>query len=331
MKEQKKSGIMIITKTPLRVSFAGGGTDICDYYKTGYGAVVSAAINKYMYITVNKRFEDTIRVSYSLTEIVTELEELKHDIVKECLKMAGVKKGIEITSISDIPSGTGLGSSSSFAVGLLNALFMYTGEQVSSEELAKCACEIEIGILKHPIGKQDQYACACGGVNYFQFNQDESVDRIQIPLSEDDFRDMNRKFMMFYTGIRRNADKVLKEQKEKTAGEIYVLDEMRNQAVWLKDEFLKNGFSEKIADMLHDGWNRKKTLAGKITNPEIDSMYQKALEAGARGGKILGAGGGGFLLLYCDEEEQESVRKALGKKEIEFRVSPYGSRVVYFG
>lgn len=322
---------MIITKTPLRVSFVGGGTDIYDYYRTGYGAVVSAAINKYMYITVNKRFEDTIRVSYSVTEIVKEMEELKHDLVKECLKMTGVKKGIEITSISDIPSGTGLGSSSCFTVGLLNALFTYTGRQMSSEELARLACEIEIDILKHPIGKQDQYACACGGINYLQFNADETVDRTQIILDEWNLRDMNHKFLMFYTGIRRNADDVLREQKEKTGSELQILNDMRNQAITVRDEFLTNGFSEQIAYELHKGWVRKKTLADKISSPEIDKLYEKALNAGAIGGKILGAGGGGFLLVYCNEDKQGAVREALGLKEIEFKISPYGSRVVYFG
>lgn len=322
---------MIITKTPLRVSFVGGGTDIYDYYRTGYGAVVSAAINKYMYITVNKRFEDTIRVSYSVTEIVKEMEELKHDLVKECLKMTGVKKGIEITSISDIPSGTGLGSSSCFTVGLLNALFTYAGRQMSSEQLARLACEIEIDILKHPIGKQDQYACACGGINYLQFNEDETVDRTQIVLDEWNLRDMNRKFLMFYTGIRRNADDVLREQKEKTGSELQILNDMRNQAITVRDEFLTNGFSEQIAYELHKGWVRKKTLASKISCSEIDRLYEKALNAGALGGKILGAGGGGFLLVYCNEDKQRAVREALGLKEIEFKISPYGSRVVYFG
>lgn len=322
---------MIITKTPLRVSFVGGGTDIIDYYKTGYGAVVSAAINKYMYITVNKRFEDTIRVSYTITEIVREAEELRHDLVKECMKMTGIKKGIEITSISDVPSGTGLGSSSCFTVGLLNALFTYTGRQISSEELAKLACRIEIDILGHPIGKQDQYACACGGVNYLQFNADESVERVQIILEDGNLRDMNRKFLMFYTGIRRNADDVLKEQKEKTESALQMLDAMRNQALEARDEFLKNGFGEWMAQELHKGWEMKKTLAGKISNREIDEIYERARRAGALGGKVLGAGGGGFLLMYCDEDKQNKVREAVGLKEIEFKISLYGSQVVYFG
>lgn len=321
---------MIITKTPFRVSFVGGGTDINDYYRTGFGAVVSVAINKYMYITVNKRFDDAIRVSYSVTEIVNEIEELKHDLVKECLHMVGINKGIEITSIADIPSGTGLASSSCFTVGLLNALFTYTGRQISSEDLARLACDIEITILKHPIGKQDQYACACGGINFFKFNADESVERERIILNEWELREMNYKFLLFYTGIRRNADDILKCQKKETNVKMSRLDEMRNQAVKVKDKLLTDGFGEWIASELHEGWIRKKSLTGSISNPLIDDLYIRALEAGASGGKILGAGGGGFLLVYCDEEKQNEVRKAVGLKEIEFKISPYGSRVVYF-
>ncbi len=322
---------MIITKTPFRVSFAGGGTDIRDYYKNGYGAVLSIAINKYMYITVNRRFEDSIRVSYSRTEIVDDVEELRHELVRECLKLTGISKGIEITSIADVPSGTGLGSSSCFTVGLLNALFTYTGNNLSAEELADLACRIEIDILKHPIGKQDQYACACGGVNYFRFNSDETVERERISFDEFSMRDLNRKFMLFYTGMRRNANEVLKDQKRQTPAGIEVLDKIRDQADRLRDDFKANGFTEDIARVLHEGWVMKSSLSDKISNSELDRMYQTALSAGAKGGKILGAGGGGFLLVYCDEPDQDAVREALGLKEMEVRISEYGSRVVYFG
>lgn len=322
---------MIITKTPFRVSFAGGGTDIRDYYKEDYGAVVSIAINKYMYITVNKRFEDSIRVSYSKTEIVGDVEEIRHELVKESLKMAGISKGIEITSIADVPSGTGLGSSSCFTVGLLNALFTYTGSNLSGEELADLACKIEIDILGHPIGKQDQYACACGGINYFRFLADESVEREKIVFDEYSMRDLNRKFMLFYTGMRRNANEVLKDQKRKTEAGRKMLDQMRDQADRLKEDFKKNGFTDDIARVLHEGWVMKSSLSDKISNSELDRMYETAICAGAKGGKVLGAGGGGFLLVYCDEPKQDAVRGALGLKEMEVRISEYGSRVVYFG
>jgi len=322
---------MITTKTPFRASLAGGGTDLADYYKTGYGAVVSAAINKSMYITVNKRFEDNIRVSYSETEIVDEVSELRHELVRECLKMTGIRKGIEITSIADVPAGTGLGSSSCFTVGLLNALFTYTGRSLSSEELAECACDIEIGILKHPIGKQDQYACACGGLNYFRFNQDGTVERQTIPLDEWNIRKMGRKLLMFYTGMNRSADQILKEQKQRTGSKLEILDAMRDQAAAIRDILLEQGFVREIGVILHEGWMKKKCLADRIDNPAINEAYERALAAGAVGGKLLGAGGGGFLLFYCDENKQEAVQRAVGLREVEFRLSPYGSRVVYSG
>ena len=203
---------MIITRTPLRISFTGGGTDLPAYYENGYGAVVSTAINKFVYITVNKRFDNTIRLSYSKTEIVNNVNELQHDIAKACLNMVGITGGVEITSIADIPSGTGLGSSSSFTVGLLNALYTYVGEHLSADELAKKACEIEIDILHHPIGKQDQYAAAVGGINYFSFERYGVVKREKINLSDADIQLMNQKLMMFYTGIRRSADNILEKQ-----------------------------------------------------------------------------------------------------------------------
>ena len=321
---------MIITKTPFRISFAGGGTDLAAYYENGYGAVVSTAINKYVYVTINKRFDNSIRLSYSKTEIVNSVDDLQHDIAKACMKMAGVTKGVEITTIADIPSGTGLGSSSSFAVGLLNALYTYKGESKSDYELAQRACKIEIEILGHPIGKQDQFAASFGGMNYFQFNKDGSVEREQIDLDEENKRNMDRKLMMFYTGIRRSADSILKKQKEDTKKKIETLDSMRNQAVQMKSIMQNDGFNETFAEMLDEGWKRKRSLTSGISSSEIDDLYNTALKAGALGGKLLGAGGGGFILLYCNEENQSNVRRALGLKELEFRVSRLGSRVVYF-
>lgn len=321
---------MIITKTPLRISFTGGGTDLPDYFNIHDGAVVSAGINKYMYITVNPKFDHKIRVSYSETEIVDDIDELRHDIVKECMRMVGIKGGIEITSIADIPSGTGLGSSSAFAVGLLNALYTYTGQRPSAEELAKGACDVEISILKHPIGKQDQYAAAYGGINYFEFHKDGSVLRKRIHLDENGARDMRQKLMLFYTGIRRSADDVLKEQKKNTVDKIKVLDYMRDQAVSMSEILATEGFNEKFGQMLHEGWMRKQTLAGSISDPTIGEYYDKAIKAGAVGGKLLGAGGGGFLLFYCDEALQKQVEEAIGLRRVDFHVSQNGSRVVFF-
>lgn len=321
---------MIITKTPLRISFTGGGTDLPAYYKTGYGAVVSAGINKYVYITINKRFDDTIRISYSKTEIVDDLKEIQHDIAKACLQMTGVEKGVEITSISDIPAGTGLGSSSSFTVGLLNALYTYCGERLSAHELAEKACQIEIEILKHPIGKQDQYAAAYGGVNYFSFGQDGEVRREKIDISEQEKQLMDRRLMMFYTGIRRSADGILAKQSVETSKKLDVLNYMRDQANVMKELLKSEGFNNKFAIMLDKAWQKKKSVTDGISNLEIDDYYKNAINAGALGGKLLGAGGGGFILLYCDEAKQESVCKAIGLRELDFRIARYGSRVVYF-
>ena len=321
---------MIITKTPLRISFTGGGTDLKAFYENGYGAVVSAAINKYVYITINKRFDDTIRVSYSKTEIVSDYNEIKHDIVKACLDMVGVRKGVEITSISDIPSGTGLGSSSSFTVGLLNALYTYVGERLSAHELAEKACRVEIELLGHPIGKQDQYAAAYGGLNYFSFERNGDVLREKLELADSDKLMMDRKLMLFYTGIRRSADGILKRQTNETGKKLDVLTFMRNQANEMRATFKEEGFNEKFALMLDAAWQKKKSVVDSISNNEIDNYYQKAIEAGAKGGKLLGAGGGGFILVYCDEGNQDKVRDAIGLREMDFKISRYGSRVVYF-
>lgn len=321
---------MIITKTPLRISFAGGGTDLPDYYLKKGGAVVSTGIDKYIYITVNKKFDCKIRVSYSNTEIVDEVNELRHELVRECLRLVGIKGGIEITSIADIPSGTGLGSSSAFTVGVLNALHTYVGYRPSATELAQQACEVEIDILKHPIGKQDQYAAAYGGMNYFQFNADESVTRHRILLDDANARAMRQKLMLFYTGITRSADGILQEQKQNTADKMGILDFMKNQADKMFRELMKQGFSKAFGEALHQGWLHKQLLVSSISNSIIDEYYAKALSAGATGGKLLGAGGGGFLLLYCDVEKQTDVEKAVGLPRIDFQPSSHGSQVIFF-
>lgn len=321
---------MIITKTPLRISFTGGGTDLPDYYLKNGGAVVSTAIDKYIYITVNKKFDDKIRVSYSETELVDDVEELRHELVRECLKLVGLRGGIEITSIADIPAGTGLGSSSTFTVGLLNALHTYEGYTPSAEELAREACEIEIGVLKHPIGKQDQYAAAYGGINYFCFHQDGTVSRDCISLNDGDSRKMRQKLMLFFTGMTRSADTILQEQKQNTASRMETLDFMRDQAGAMYRELTENGFNVRFGRELHAGWLRKQSLASAISNSAISGHYERALAAGAEGGKLLGAGGGGFLLFYCDEEKQEAVERAVGLPRIDFQVSPRGSQVIFF-
>ena len=321
---------MIITKTPLRVSFTGGGTDMADYYANhGGGAVVSSAINKYIYITVNPKFDSKIRISYSKTEIVDTVDELNHEIARVALNMAGISGGIEITSIADIPAGTGLGSSSTFTVGLLNALYTYAGKILSPAEMAERACQIEIDILGHPIGKQDQYAAAFGGMNHFAFNPDGTVTRTQIVLNESDKRRMSSKLMFFYTGITRNADNILSEQKANISDKVMIMGLMKSQADSMRDRLINDGFTEDFGLMLHEGWQYKKNLATHITDPQISEYYDKALDAGAIGGKLLGAGGGGFLLFYCDEWFQPNVEEALGLRRMDFRFTKNGSKVIF--
>lgn len=322
---------MIITKTPFRVSFCGGGTDINSYYKTGYGAVVSMAINKYMYVTVHKCFADRLRVSYSDTENVNHAHELRHSIVRECLKMVGIDSGVEITTVGEVPAGTGLGSSSTLTVGLLNALYVYKGMQLSADELMKRACQIEIDILKSPIGKQDQCAAAFGGINYFRFNADETVERELMQVSDSSQKSLESKLMMFYTGGQRSANDILNEQSKKTDKSLETLNFMRDQANEMRSLLLNNKIGKEFGEMLHNGWLKKRSIVGSISNQKIDEAYEKSLKAGAVGGKLLGAGGGGFMLIYADEDRQQAVRDAIQLKQMYFHVSPYGSRVVYAG
>ena len=321
---------MIISKTPLRISFAGGGTDVDSYYKTSYGAVVSAAINKYIYVTIHKRFDNSLRIAYSKTEIVKHADELEHDIVKACLEMVGIDNGIEITTIGEVPAGTGMGSSSTLTVGLLNALYSYVGQRLSAYELMDKACQVEIDILRQPIGKQDQAAAAFGGLNYFKFCPDGTVEREQIELAQEDFKNLESKLVVLYTGLTHSAGLILNEQKKNTDKHLESMNEIRNQADWLRNKLLSEGFNDYFGDMLCHGWDKKKCLSKGISNPEIDRLYQQGLQAGALGGKLLGAGGGGFLMFYCEEDKQDKLKKALGLQQLYFKVARYGSRVVYF-
>ena len=323
---------MIISKTPLRMSFAGGGSDLREYYQHGHGAVVSTAIDKYVYITVNKRFTDQIRVGYSKNEYVDKVDHIEHNLVREALKLVRIEKGIDIVYMSDmLPAneGSGLGGSSSILVGTLHALHAYKGEYVSAETLASEACKIEIDILGHPIGKQDQYAAACGGFNYIQFNDDESVFVNPIIFKKGSKKELNKKLLLFYTGINTRSDTVLTEQKRKTSDNLQTLDEMVELADELRKS-LEQGDLTEFGNILHKGWVHKQKLASNISNPIINSYYEKARNAGAIGGKILGSGGGGFLLFYCEEGNQDKVREALSDlKETSFSFEAQGSRIIH--
>ena len=323
---------MIISRTPMRISFAGGGSDLAVYYRKGYGSVVSTAINKYIYITVNKKFDDLIRVSYSKAEMVKSVDEVEHNIIREALKMVGIEQGVEVVYMGDIPlgsAGIGLGSSSSLAVGVLNALYAYKGQHVSAEHLAQKACEIEIDILGDPIGKQDQYAAAYGGFNYIQFNNDESVFVSPIICKKEKKERLNKKLLLFYTGIERISSHILEEQWGNIDNNNKFLDKMVKLSGTFRESIINNG-SNSIGSLLHQGWEYKKRLASKITTTSIDKYYKKARDAGAIGGKILGAGGGGFLLFYSDLKCQDKIRNALSElKEIPFHFEPQGSKVIY--
>jgi D-glycero-alpha-D-manno-heptose-7-phosphate kinase len=324
---------MIISRTPLRVSFCGGGTDLPAYYRKQQGAVVSAAVDKYVYITVNhltRYFDHRILLKYSKTELVDSVDAVHHPIIREAMKMTGVVDRVEITSMADIPAGTGLGSSSTYAVGLLHALHTFRGEYASAERLAREACEIEIGRLGDPIGKQDQYIAAYGGICRIRFNPDETVFVDPVVCDLETKAALQDNLLMFYTGKTRRAGDILVKQQASTERKMDVLTQMRDlvpQAL----ETLRVGRSlSRFGDLLHEGWQLKRTLVDTITDDEINNRYESARAAGAIGGKLLGAGGGGFLLFYVEKQNQNRVRNALSSlQELPFHFEPQGSKIIY--
>ena len=324
---------MIISRTPLRISFVGGGSDLPAFYHQEGGAVVSTTINKYVYITVNPKFDDKIRASYSRTEIVDHVGELKHELIREALKLVRIDRGIEITSISDIPSrGTGLGSSSTYTVGLLNALYAYRNYFAGAERLAREACIIEIERCGKPIGKQDQYIAAYGGLKFICFNSDGSVFIDPVVCAPETRKRLQEGLLMLYTGLVRNAGDILREQSHNTLTDEEKRTSLRRMvglAEQMRDALLRNdlgGFGE----VLHAGWIEKRKLASGITKPCIDEWYERARAHGAIGGKILGAGGGGFLLLYAPPERHPEICEALPElRPIDFCFSQQGSKLIY--
>lgn len=324
---------MIITRTPLRISFAGGGSDLPAYYEREPGAVVSTAIDKYIYITVNPKFDHMIRASYSVTEIVDSVGELKHELIREALYLLKIKEGIEITSISDIPSqGTGLGSSSSYTVGLLNALYAHKGHMAGAERLADEACHIELDRCRKPIGKQDQYIAAYGGLRYTRFNPDGTVFSDPILCSSDTRKRLQNRLLMLYTGLTRSADNILTEQTQQTRSDSDKRASLRKM-VGLADqlcEALSRDDIDAFGEILHTGWLEKRKLATNISNGRIDDWYERARANGAIGGKLLGAGGGGFLLLYADPARHADIRRALPELQaVPFHFCPQGSKIIY--
>jgi D-glycero-alpha-D-manno-heptose-7-phosphate kinase len=320
---------MIITQTPLRISFAGGGTDFKDYYVRDGGCVLSSAIDKYIYVIIKERFDERIRIGYSRTEMVDDVKEIEHELAREAMRMVGVTGGIEIATMADIPSeGSGLGSSSSVTVGLLHALYAYTGQLVTPETLAKQACDIEIEVLGKPIGKQDQYIAAYGGLSRIEFHTDESVSVTRVPVTEERRRRFGECLLLFYTGITRKADNILSEQKQNIEAQVATLNKMKAQTDEIWDALVTDNIN-RVGRVLDAGWRHKRQLAEKITNSEIDDLYERALDAGAIGGKIAGAGGGGFLLVYCTPDRQAPVRDALkSMKELPFSLERDGTKVI---
>jgi D-glycero-alpha-D-manno-heptose-7-phosphate kinase len=325
---------VIISRTPFRISLAGGGSDIAEYYRTGHGAVVAMSISLYMYVTVNKRFDDSIRVSWTQLEIVDRLDDLRHDLIRECLRMVGIERGIEVTTIGDVPGGTGLGSSSSLTVGLLHALYAYRAVRVSATELARRACEVEIGVLGRPIGKQDQYMAALGGVRELTFHGDERVTTRAFRLDAVAIRRLRAGLMLFYTGIERDANAILAEVRRGLATDRQkreTLDSMVGVTHHLAERFARRDFSG-IGDVLNLSWAAKRRMGGHVSNPRLDDLHHAAMTAGAAGAKILGAGGGGFLLVACEPDAQATVTEQLtarGLRRVAFGIESSGSRLIF--
>lgn len=323
---------MIITQTPLRLSFLGGNTDFREFYKKHGGGVLTTTINKYVYCIITKRFDDKIYVNWSKKEIVDDVSQIEHELVSEAMKLVGVKSGVEITFLSDIPAdGSGLGSSSSVTVGVLNALHNYLGRPVSAEQLAQEAVKIEIDILKKPIGVQDQYIAAYGGLRFFEFKKSGAVVPKKIICDPGIIEDLDNSLMLFYTGRTRKSGQILTGlsrslgEREKTNLNL----QTKNLALIGYEDFLK-GKMGTLGSLLNRGWEIKKQMAAGITDGEIDKMYQTALLAGAGGGKIAGAGGGGFMLLVVPYENRDKVRRSLKKyREVPFRLEPEGSKVIF--
>lgn len=320
---------MIITRTPLRVSFAGGGTDFPEYFEKHGGYVTSTAIDKFVYCIVKERFDDKIYVNWTKKEIVDSVDEIEHELVREAMRKVGIAKGVEISFLSDIPGeGSGLGSSSTVTVGVLNALHHYAGNTPTTEQLAREACEIEIETLGKPIGWQDQYIAAFGGLRAFEFGPGRAIRVEPVGASREVLEDLDNMLMLFYTGKTRQASRILLQQKVNMGRRLDTLHGMVRQAREAR-QLIESGDVGALGALLHRGWMAKRTLARNVSSNELDAIYERALKAGALGGKISGAGGGGFFLLCVPSDKRRSVRKALSKlKEMPFRLERGGSRVV---
>jgi D-glycero-alpha-D-manno-heptose-7-phosphate kinase len=321
---------MIIVQAPLRISLFGGGTDFPDYFCSEGGCVLTSAIDKYIFVTIKNRFDNMLRIGYTMTEMVEHVSEIQHDLIRESLQKAGIQSGVEITTMGDIPSaGSGLGSSSTVTVGALHAMYTYLNESVPMDRLAREACQIEVDILKKPIGYQDQYIAAYGGFKFIEFKPGNEISISRINLEPDLFRHLDDNLMLFFTGATRKAGSILEEQQANISQRLPILRELKGMAYQARDELQKRNL-DGIGRLLDQSWTLKKQLASKISNSAIDEVYEAACKAGALGGKITGAGGGGFILFYCPRERQEKVRTALnGMRELPFHLEQDGTKVIF--
>jgi|TARA_B110000967_G_C18853543_1_gene545892 D-glycero-alpha-D-manno-heptose-7-phosphate kinase len=323
---------MIVSRTPLRMSFVGGGSDLPSYYRQKGGAVLSTSIDKYIYVTVNKKFDSDIRLSYSLTENESSAKQIKHPIVRNALSFLGIERGIEITSISDIPShGSGLGSSSSYTVALLHALYSYQGKSISKEELGRLSSYIEIDLCGDNIGKQDQYAASFGGLNLIKFNEDDSVEVSPIICKPETILRMEESILVFYTGRTRSASSLLNDLSEnmKRPRKRALMSDMVSIAYEMKD-LLENNDVDFVGELLDKNWKLKRQMTLGISDAQIDDLYNKGILAGATGGKLLGAGNGGFIMFFAPKEKHVNITKAMKNlKSIPFSFEGGGSKIVF--
>ncbi|MBN1594990.1 sugar kinase [candidate division FCPU426 bacterium] len=326
---------MIVARSPVRLSMGGGGTDLPSYYQTHGGFLLAASINKYVYIMAERRFEETIRLSYSKTEIVKAVDAIEHRIFREALRFVGIHKQIELVSVADVPANCGLGTSSTFTVALLNALYEFKREYVSLRDLAEAACHIEIEVLKEPIGKQDQYASAFGGFNAYYFNPDGNVVVEPVNIREHNLMELQNNLLLFYLQKERSASSVLQEQDKKSrAGDSGVIERLHKiKEIGLHTrKILEQGKIDDFGEILHEHWLTKKGLSARVSDPFIDEAYEEARKNGAIGGKVVGAGGGGFLLFYCPHKKANLVAamEKMGLQSMWFSFEHQGAKVVFY-
>lgn len=326
---------MILTRAPLRIPLGGGGTDLPSYYSHYGGFVLSAAINRYVYISINRpQVDDLIRVKYSKSETVKDLNEIQHELVREAMRLTGVERGVEIVSMADVPAGTGMGSSGSFLVALLRALHAYRHEHIPPSQLAEEACRIEIDMVGSPVGKQDQYIAALGGLTSLDIAPDGEVSAIRLPMSTHHLDELRGNLLLFYTGIQRRSLDILEDQRRDTAqvreDVIDSLHQTRRLGLEIKAA-LEAGDLNRFGELLDVHWQNKKRRSGKISDPRIDRWYEIARDHGALGGKLMGAGGGGFFLLYCPNNHKGQLREAMageGLREMPFDFDFEGAKVM---